>query len=85
MDIKVLGPGCAKCHTLDKLVRETVNEMQIDANIEYIQDMIRIIDYKIMSTPAIMIDDVVKCSGRVPDKNEIKTIISAALAKTKSK
>ncbi len=81
MEIKVLGPGCNKCHTLDKLVREAVQEMHVDANIEYVQDMIKIIDYNIMSTPALMINDVVKCSGRVPDKNEVKAMISAALAK----
>lgn len=81
MEIKVLGPGCNKCHVLDKLVREAVQEMRIDANIEYVQDMVKIMDYNIMSTPALVINDVVKCSGRVPDKNEIKTMINDALAK----
>jgi small redox-active disulfide protein 2 len=80
MKIKVLGPGCAKCHTLDKLVRETVKEMQIDAEVEYIQDMLKILDYNIMSTPALIIDEQVKSSGRVPNKGEIQKMISSALA-----
>ena len=80
MNTKVLGPGCGKCHTLDKLVRETVKEMQIDANVEYIQDMVKILDYNIMSTPALVINNGVKYSGRVPNKAEIKQMINSVLA-----
>ena len=78
MNIKVLGPGCSKCHTLDKLVRETVNEMKIDANVEYIQDMVKILDYNIISTPSLVIDEKLVCSGRVPSKAEIINYVASA-------
>ena len=80
MNIKVLGPGCAKCKTLDKLVRETVGEMKVDADVEYIQDMAKILDYNIISTPALVIDEQVKVAGRVPDKKEIARMIEDTLA-----
>jgi len=78
MNIKVLGPGCSKCHTLDKLVRETVKEMKIDANVEYIQDMVKILDYNIISTPSLVIDEKLVCSGRVPSKAEIINYVASA-------
>lgn len=80
MEIKVLGPGCANCRTLDKLVRETVKEMRIEANIEHIQDLVKILDYNIISTPALVINEEVKSSGRVPNKTEIKQMINKAMA-----
>jgi len=80
MEIKVLGPGCANCQTLDKLVRETVKEMRIEANIEHIQDLVKILDYNIISTPALVINEEVKSSGRVPHKAEIKQMINKAMA-----
>ena len=80
MNIKVLGPGCAKCHTLDKLVREVVKELGIDATVDYIQDMRKILDYPILTTPALVINEEVRCSGRVPSKAEITQWISAAQA-----
>jgi len=52
MNIKVLGPGCAKCHTLDKMVREVVKELNSDATVDYIQDMRKILEYPILTTPA---------------------------------
>ncbi len=79
MNIKVLGAGCIKCQTLDKLVRETVREMKIDAEIEYILDKAKILDYNVKSFPALVINDIVKSAGRVLDNNEIKQIITDAL------
>jgi len=79
MDIKILGPGCAKCHTLDKLVREVVAEMKVDATVEYIKDIVKILDYPILTTPGLVINGDVKCSGRVPGKAEVANMIKAAL------
>ncbi len=78
MNIKVLGPGCARCHTLDKLVREVVKDLGIDATVEYIQDMRKILEYPILTTPGLVINEEVKCSGRVPGRAEIIQMINAA-------
>jgi small redox-active disulfide protein 2 len=80
MNIKILGPGCAKCHTLDKMVREVVAENKIDATVEYIQDMRKILDYPILTTPGLVINEKVQCSGRVPSRDEILKYINAAKA-----
>ncbi|UCG55352.1 MAG: TM0996/MTH895 family glutaredoxin-like protein [Dehalococcoidia bacterium] len=79
MKIKILGPGCAKCHSLDKLVREVVKELNVDAQVEYIQDMAKILEYPILITPGLIINEEVKCSGSVPSKNEITKLITNAL------
>jgi small redox-active disulfide protein 2 len=83
MNIKVLGPGCAKCHTLDKMVREVVKELNSDATVDYIQDMRKILDYPILTTPGLVINEEVVCSGRVPSKAEITKWLQAEAAKGK--
>jgi small redox-active disulfide protein 2 len=81
MDIKVLGPGCAKCHVLDKLVREVVKELGVNVNVEYIQDMKKILEYPILTTPGLVINGEVVCSGRVPSKAEVARMIEKANGK----
>lgn len=75
MEIKILGTGCSKCKTLEKIVREVVSENNIDANIDKVEDFSEIAKYGVMSTPALVVDEVVKVKGRVPTKEEIKLII----------
>jgi len=65
MNIKVLGGGCCKCENLLAAVKEAVAEKGIDAEIEYITDMARIMEYGIMSTPALMVDNKLVSMGRV--------------------
>ena len=81
MNIKVLGPGCAKCHSLDKLVREVVNELDIKADVEYIKDMAKILEYPILITPGLVINEEVVCSGSVPSKEDVIKYITSALNK----
>jgi len=68
MDIKVLGTGCAKCKAVEKEVKEILAEMGIEANVEDVRDMAKIMQYKVMMTPGLVIDGKVVCSGRVPSK-----------------
>lgn len=71
MEIKVLGPGCAKCEEAKKLVDKIVQENAVAANIEKVSDLQTIMRLGVLSTPAIVIDGVVKCTGRVPSAAEL--------------
>lgn len=71
MDIKVCGPGCAKCHEAERLVKEAVEEAKIEATIEKVTDFNAIAGYGVFSTPAVIINGQVKCVGKVPSKKDI--------------
>ncbi|OPX86994.1 thioredoxin family protein [Pelotomaculum sp. PtaB.Bin117] len=75
MDIKILGTGCANCRRLHQLAEEAVAEMGLQAPVEKVEDLRKIMGYGIMKTPAIVINEKVKTSGRVPGKDEIKKFI----------
>lgn len=75
MEIKVLGTGCAKCKTLEKITRETVAEIGIDANIQKVEDILKIMQFGVMNTPALVINEKVVFSGRLPSGAELKEII----------
>jgi small redox-active disulfide protein 2 len=78
MNIKILGTGCAKCKSLEKLTIEVVEENKFDAEITKVEDIVQIMRYGVMSTPALVIDGKVMISGRVPSKEEIKQQIEKA-------
>ncbi|MFZ0930881.1 MAG: thioredoxin family protein [Syntrophobacteraceae bacterium] len=73
MNIKVLGPGCKKCHETEKLVKEVIAETGSDAVVEYITDIEEIAKLGIFSTPAVVVDGQVKMTGKVPKKPEVKS------------
>ena len=73
MLIKVLGPGCKKCHETEKLIKATVEEAGCDATVEYINDLAEIAKHGVFSTPAVVIDGQIKSVGKVPSKSDIKT------------
>jgi len=73
MDIKVLGPGCPKCHETERLVREVVVESSVEAKIEKVTDLMKIAGYGVFGTPAVVVDGQVKSVGKIPKKEEIKT------------
>ena len=79
MEIKILGTGCAKCKTLEKLTREVVEQNGIDATITKVEDIVEIMKFNIMSTPALVINEKVVFSGRVPSESEIKSSIEHAI------
>jgi small redox-active disulfide protein 2 len=76
MEIKILGPGCANCKTLDKLTREVVEKNGINANIQKVEDIMEIMKYGVMSTPALVVDEKVLVKGRVPSADEIKRLLT---------
>ena len=75
MDIKVLGTGCAKCKRLEKLTREVVAEMGIAADIGKVEDITKIMAYRVMQTPALVINGKVVLCGRVPTVMELKELL----------
>lgn len=79
MEIKILGSGCAKCHHLEQLVKEVVKELEIDAEIYYVKNITGIMEYPILTTPGLVIDEKVVSSGKVPTKAEITGYITTAL------
>lgn len=72
MVIKILGGGCAKCKKLAENTKQAIEEMNIDATIEKIENYDKIMEYGVMSTPALVVDEKVKFSGKVPSAKEIK-------------
>ena len=72
MEIKVLGPGCAKCKKTEQLVKEVIKESSVDATVEKVSDMMQIASYGVFGTPSVIVDGDVKCTGKVPKKDDIK-------------
>ncbi|MCG8343339.1 MAG: thioredoxin family protein [Chlorobiales bacterium] len=70
--IKVLGSGCATCKQLESVVREVISASGIDATVEKVEDIQQIMSYNVLSTPVLVVDEEVKCSGRIPSREEIE-------------
>ena len=75
MKIEVLGTGCTKCHTLMANVKEAVAKKGIFAQIDKVEDIMKIMAYNVLTTPVLMIDEEMKVKGRVADVNEIKELL----------
>jgi small redox-active disulfide protein 2 len=73
MDIKVLGPGCPKCKKTEEIVRQAVAESGVDAAVEKVTNLTEIVSYGVMGTPAVVVNGVVRCVGKVPRKEEVLT------------
>ncbi len=75
MEIKVLGPGCANCHKMQEMAINAVAELGLDANVEYVTDMMEIMKY-VMSTPGLVVNGKVKHAGKpLPSQNKVKALI----------
>lgn len=72
MEIKVLGPGCARCQQTEKNVKEAVAEAGLDIKVEKISNVMEIAKYGVFGTPAVVVDGEVKSVGKIPEKEEIK-------------
>lgn len=77
MKIDILGPGCHNCKTLERLARESVAALGIDAEITKVTDYAAIASYGIMSTPGLVLDGEVVVSGRVPSGAEVTELMAA--------
>jgi small redox-active disulfide protein 2 len=75
MEIKILGTGCSKCKTLEKLTREVVAQNGIQATITKVEDITEIMKYNILATPALVVNGKVEIKGRVPSATEIKQVL----------
>lgn len=76
MEIKVLGPGCAKCKQAEKVVREAVAETDASIEVEKVTDIMKIAGYGVFGTPAVVVDGDVKCVGKIPTKEDVKDWIA---------
>ena len=73
--IKILGTGCPKCKTMAGVVAEVVSENNIDVTIEKVEDIMEIMKFNVMTTPALVIDGVIAIKGRVPSKDEVLKLL----------
>jgi small redox-active disulfide protein 2 len=78
MIIKVLGTGCANCKNLERVTREALSDLGIDARIEKVEDYGQIMGYGVMSTPGLVVDERVVLSGRVPSVEQVRDLLAAA-------
>jgi small redox-active disulfide protein 2 len=74
--IKILGTGCPKCKTMTSIVKDVVAENNIDATVEKVEDIMEIMKFDVMTTPALVVDGVVCIKGRVPSKSEILALFN---------
>jgi len=81
LNIKILGSGCPRCQEVEKRTKEVIAEMKIEANVEKVTDLKKIMEYKILSTPGLVINEKVVISGKIPAKSQIKQWIEEELNK----
>jgi small redox-active disulfide protein 2 len=74
--IHILGTGCAKCNALTEAVKQAVAAADIPAEIEKVTDILRFADFGVMMTPALVVDGVVKATGKVPSPDELKKLLA---------
>lgn len=77
MDIKILGPGCPKCQQTEKIVKEVVKEVGLEATVEKVKDIMEIAGYGVFGTPAVVVDGEVKSVGKIPKPEEVKSWIGS--------
>jgi small redox-active disulfide protein 2 len=71
MEIKVLGPGCPKCHQTEENVKQAVTEAGVEADVEKVTDTMKIAGYGVFGTPAVVVDGEVKIVGKIPSKDDV--------------
>lgn len=76
MKIQILGAGCPKCEKLAELARQAAEETGVEFTLEKVKDIHEILAFGVMATPALVVDGVIKISGRVPSVDEIKKMLA---------
>mgnify|MGYP001810081953 CR=1 FL=1 len=76
MEIKILGTGCPKCKTLEKLTREVVEQNNIEATVTKVEDIMEIMKFGVMTTPALVVNGKVEIKGRITSSDEIKELFT---------
>ncbi len=77
--IKVLGSGCANCKRVEQIARKVVTEMSLEAEVIKVTDYADIMTYNILSTPGLVVNEQVVCTGRIPTPAEVTTWLADAL------
>ena len=80
MEIKILGTGCPKCKTLEKMTREVVTKNGINASIIKVEDIMEIMKFGVMTTPALVVDGIVVLKGKVPTESELTILLMNTLS-----
>lgn len=75
MEIKVLGPGCAKCKTTYNVIEKVIKENNLDVKLTKVDDIMEMVSYNIMTTPAVVVDEVVKMKGQVLTESDVKKLL----------
>jgi small redox-active disulfide protein 2 len=76
MKIEILGTGCSKCKTTEKIVKKVVEELGKDVEVVKVEDLQEIVNRGVMMTPAVVVDGEVKIVGHVPSVDEIKKLLN---------
>lgn len=76
MEIKILGTGCPKCKSLEKMTKDVVEKEGFNANVTKVEDIMAIMNYGVMSTPALVVNEKVEIKGRIPSYEEIKQVLT---------
>lgn len=80
MHIKVLGPGCRNCQNLERVTREALAELGVEASVEEVTDYPTIVGYGVMSTPALVVDEQLVLAGRVPTRRQVVDLLTPLAA-----
>ena len=75
MEIKVLGPGCAKCKTTYNVIEKVIKENNLDVKLTKVDNIMEMMNYNIMTTPVVVVDEVVKMKGQVPTESDVKQLL----------
>ena len=75
MNIKVLGSGCSRCKQAFQVVDKVVRDNQVDAQVEYVDDIMQVMQYDVLSTPAVVVDGQVRLTGSVPSEKQVKELL----------